>query len=76
MTQDTDAITGAITELLNDPENGDDDSSIKTFYTALSLPYVERGIWRELEKRLRNRVTAEFVRDHYAVIVAIVEETL
>jgi hypothetical protein len=74
--KDADAIKEAVTELMNGPANADETSSIRTFYTASSIPYVERQMWRELERALRGRFTAEFVRHNYALIVATVEETV
>jgi hypothetical protein len=76
MAKDTEAIKEAVTELMNGAANSDDASSIRTFYTASSIPYVERQMWRELEKALRERFTTNFVRDNYALIVATVEETV
>ena len=76
MAKDADAIKQAVTELMNGQANADDTSSIRTFYTASSIPYVERQMWRELERALRACFTAEFVRDNYALIVATVEEAV
>ncbi|KAH7562626.1 hypothetical protein BM1_02146 [Bipolaris maydis] len=73
---DTNAIKRAIAELINVPENSEDTASINTFYTASSIPYVERQMWREIERALRGRFTADFVRDNYALIVDTVEETV
>jgi len=67
-------IKEAVTQLMNDHQSSDDASSIRSFFTASSIPYVERQIWQEIEKALRVRFTAEYVRDHYALIVASVEE--
>jgi hypothetical protein len=76
MAKDADAIKQAVTELMNGQANTDDTSSIRTFYTASSIPYVERQMWRELKRALRAHFTAEFVRDNYALIVATVEEAV
>lgn len=74
--QDADIIKKAVTELMNGPANADDTSSVRTFYTASSVPYVERQTWRELERALSASLTAKFVRDNYSLIVAIVEDTV
>jgi hypothetical protein len=76
LAKDADAIKEAVTELLNGPAHADDSSSIRIFYTSSSIPYVERQMWRELERSLRGRFTAEFVRDNYILIVATVEDTM
>ncbi|EUC31573.1 hypothetical protein COCCADRAFT_6558 [Bipolaris zeicola 26-R-13] len=73
---DADAIKQAIAEIMSGPEDSEDTASIKTFYTASSIPYMERQMWRKIERALRGRFTAEFVRDNYALIVDTVEETV
>lgn len=72
--KDFDTIKEAVTQLMDSQSNSDDASSIRSFYTASSIPYVERQMWQEIEKSLRAHFTAEFVRDNYALIVASVEE--
>jgi hypothetical protein len=73
---DADIIRAAVIQLLNSPNDVEDSSSIRTYYTASSIPYVERQMWREVERSLRLRFSTEFVRDHFSLIVATVEETL
>lgn len=72
--KDFDTIKEAVTYLMSNQSGVDDASSIRSFYTASSIPHVERQMWREVEKALRARFPAEFVRDNYALIVASVEE--
>ena len=72
--KDFEAIKEAVTQLMNSHQNSDDASSIRSFFTASSVPYVERQIWQEIQKALRSRFTTEYVRDNYALIVASVEE--
>ncbi|KAI4638543.1 hypothetical protein J4E93_010098 [Alternaria ventricosa] len=72
--KDFEAIKEAVAQLMESHKPSDDASSIRSFFTASSIPYVERQIWQEIEKALRAQFTAEYVRDHYALIVASVEE--
>ena len=72
--KDFEAIKAAVAQLVNDHEDSDDASTIRSFFTASEIPYVERQIWQEIERALRERFTIEYVRDHYALIVASVEE--
>jgi hypothetical protein len=72
--KDFEIIKEAVTRLMNSHQSSDDTSSIRSFYTASSIPYVERQMWQGIEKALRARFTTDFVRDNYALIVASVEE--
>ncbi|PSN64913.1 hypothetical protein BS50DRAFT_622273 [Corynespora cassiicola Philippines] len=56
--------------------SADDLSSYYTFYSASSIPYIERQKWREIEKAIRMRLGAEVVRDNYASVIEAVENIL
>ncbi|KAF7672578.1 hypothetical protein GT037_009609 [Alternaria burnsii] len=72
--KDFETIKEAVTRLMNSQSSSDEASSIRTFYTASAIPYVERQMWQEVQNALCARFTTDFVRDNYALIVASVEE--
>jgi hypothetical protein len=72
--KDFETIKKAVTQLMDSQSSSDGASSIRTFYTASAIPYVERQMWQEVQNALCARFTTEFVRDNYALIVASVEE--
>ncbi|CAN9241938.1 unnamed protein product [Alternaria alternata] len=72
--KDFETIKEAVTQLMDSQSSSDGASSIRTFYTASAIPYVERQMWQEVQNALCARFTTEFVRDNYALIVASVEE--
>lgn len=74
--EDLGAIKKAVLEIVNSVTDSEDASSIRTFYTACSVPYVERSMWREVEQTLRTRFSPQCVQDHYALIIETIEASL
>jgi len=72
--KDYEAIKEAITELMKDHQSSDDVSSIRSFFTAPEIPYVEQQIWQEIVKTLQARFSTDYVRENDALIKSTLED--
>jgi hypothetical protein len=74
--KDFQIIKEAVTQLMNSQSSSDEASSIRTFYTASAIPYVERQMWQEIQNTMCASLSTEYVRDNYGLIVAWVEKLI
>lgn len=75
-TKDFEIIKEAVAQLMSSHADSDEASSFCSFYTASSIPFVEREMWQEIQKALRARLKPDVVRDNYALIVTLVEKII
>ncbi|KAH7073934.1 P-loop containing nucleoside triphosphate hydrolase protein [Paraphoma chrysanthemicola] len=69
-------IRKVVIDVIDNKEQNDDTSSVHTFYTASSVPYVDRQTWKEFEKDLRSRLSPDVIRNNYALIVSVIEDAV
>jgi len=74
ITKDYEAIKEAITDFMKDHQSSDDVSSIRSFFTAPEIPYVEQQIWQEIVKTLQARFSTGYVRENHGLIKSTLED--
>lgn len=70
---DVDYIKKIVLETIEQSDRSDDVSSIGTFYTASSILFAEREIWKAFQKQLRNNLTLDMIQNDPAAIMEILK---